>query len=106
MATEIIDQFDKAEKRLNALKKAAGRTQLSPDAFATEINAINKALFTLKQKAEGSSAREEVGERNPPSVRTHLRAAYRGLSTTYGQQGCIERVSLLQSNCWNLMKRN
>ena len=93
MATEMTDQFDQAEKRLNALKTASGRTQLSPDAFATEINAINQALFTLKLKAEGSSAREEVGERNPPSVRTHLRAAYRGLSTTYGPTG-VHRKSL------------
>lgn len=93
MASEMTDQFDQAEKRLNALMTAAGRTQLSPDTFATEINAINQALFTLKQKAEGSSAREEVGERNPPSVRTHLRAAYRGLSTTYGPTG-VHRKSL------------
>ena len=34
-----------------------------------------------------------MGERNPPSVRTHLRAAYRGLSTTYGPTG-VHRKSL------------
>ena len=26
----------------------------------------------------------EIGERNPPSVQTHLRVAYRGMGSTYG----------------------
>lgn len=80
----LQDKFDKAEKKHKGLIKAAAQTPLKPDAFAADLHAIQQAMTALKRQAEGSPAREEIGERNPPSIRTHLRAAARGLSTTYG----------------------
>ena len=80
----LMDQFDQAEKSLKGLKKAAEQTALSPAAFGPDIYEIETAMAKLLQRAEGSAAREEIGERNPPSIQTHMRAAYRGMSTTYG----------------------
>ena len=80
----LTDLFNRAEKLLNALKKAAAKTPLAPEAVAGELYAIEQALTALTIKAEGSPARDEIGERNPPSVQSHMRAAYRGIRTTYG----------------------
>ena len=80
----LTDLFNRAEKQLKALKKAAAKTPLAPEAVAGELYAIEQALTALTIKAEGSPARAEIGERNPPSVQSHMRAAYRGITTTYG----------------------
>ena len=80
----LTDLFNHAEKQLKALKKAAAKTPLAPEAVAGELYAIEQALTALTIKAEGSPARDEIGERNPPSVQSHMRAAYRGIRTTYG----------------------
>lgn len=80
----LMDQFNQAEKSLKGLKKAAKQTALSPAAFGPDIYEIETAMAKLLQRAEGSAAREEIGERNPPSIQTHMRTAYRGMSTTYG----------------------
>ena len=79
----LTDMFEQAEKQLKGLKKAAAKT-LQPKEIAGQLYTIQKELTALARKAEGSPAREEVGERNPPSIQTHMRAAYRGMTTTYG----------------------
>jgi len=80
----LTDLFNRAEKQLKALKKAVVKTPLAPEAVAGELYTIEQALTALTIKAEGSPARDEIGERNPPSVQSHMRAAYRGIRTTYG----------------------
>ena len=80
----LQDRFNQAEKKLKGLVKAAAQTPLNPEAFAVDLHEIQQAMTALQIKAEGSPAREEIGERNPPSIQTHMRAASRGLSTTYG----------------------
>ena len=80
----LMDQYDQAETTLNGLKKAVGKTPAAPTSFIKDLFEVEKDMTALMRKAEGSPAREEIGERNPPTVQNHMRAAYRGLSTTYG----------------------
>ena len=91
--TVLQDQFAQAQKKAAALKMAARRTESSPELFVEDLSKIEQALFVLERKATGSAAREEVGEKNPPNIQTHLRVAYRGLSTTYGPTA-LHRKSL------------
>jgi hypothetical protein len=72
---------------------AARRAESSPELFVEDLNKIDQALFALERKTTGSAAREEVGEKNPPNIQTHLSVAYRGLRTTYGPTG-LHRQSL------------
>ena len=81
---KLQDQFNQAEKKLKGLVKAAAQTPTKPESFVAELHTIQKNLTALKIKAEGSPAREEIGERNPPSIGTHMRTASRGLTTSYG----------------------
>lgn len=80
----LTDQFDQAETTFKGMKKALAKTPASPAMFAGEMHQLEQDMIALIRKAEGSSARDEIGERNPPSVQGHLRVAYRGISTTYG----------------------
>ena len=63
---------------------AVSKTPAAPSSFVKDLFKVEKDMTALMRKAEGSPAREEIGERNPPTIQNHMRAAYRGLSTTYG----------------------
>ena len=80
----LMDQFDQAETTLKGLKMAVSKTPAAPSSFVKDLFKVEKDMTALMRKAEGSPAREEIGERNPPTIQNHMRAAYRGLSTTYG----------------------
>lgn len=80
----LMDQFDQAETTLKGLKMAVSKTPAAPASFVKDLFKVEKDMTALMRKAEGSPARDEIGERNPPTIQNHMRAAYRGLSTTYG----------------------
>ena len=69
---------------MSGFKKALDRTPASPADLTAGVFDLEKAIREVKIKAEGSPARDEIGERNPPSVQSHFSTAYRGLRTTYG----------------------
>ncbi|MDG1571270.1 glycosyl hydrolase [Robiginitalea sp. M366] len=78
------DRFDQAEAALNGFKMALDRTPGPTAALAADVVALEDAIREVNLRMEGSPAREEIGERNPPSVQSHFSVAFRGLSTTYG----------------------
>ncbi len=80
----LSDQYDQAETALKGFQKALPLVTGSPEGLASDVQELEKALRTLEIKAEGSPARNEIGERNPPSAQSHLGVASRGLATTYG----------------------
>ena len=80
----LMDQFDQVETTLKGLKMAVSKTPAAPASFVKDLFKVEKDMTALMRKAEGSPARDEIGERNPPTIQNHMRSAYRGLSTTYG----------------------
>ncbi|MGB5404945.1 WD40/YVTN/BNR-like repeat-containing protein [Robiginitalea sp.] len=80
----LQDQYDEAETALKGFQKALPLVSGSPAGLASDVHDLEKALRALEIKAEGSPARNEIGERNPPSAQSHLSTASRGLTTTYG----------------------
>ena len=80
----LEDHFEQAETALSGFKKALDRTPASPANLAADVFELENALRAVKIRAEGSPARDEIGERNPPSVQSHFSTASRGMRTTYG----------------------
>lgn len=78
------DQLEQAETALNGFRKALDRTPGNTANLVADVFALEKEVRELKRNFEGSPARDEIGERNPPSISSHYSTAYRGLSTTYG----------------------
>ncbi|MBC2838456.1 sialidase family protein [Robiginitalea sp. SC105] len=80
----LRDHFEQAETALKGFEKALESTPRATASLVKEVFDLGEAIRTVKIKTEGSPARDEIGERNPPSIQSHFSTAYRGMSTTYG----------------------
>lgn len=87
-AQEIVGDL---EKQAKAMETALERSALAPGKLNETIYALQDDVRELSRTMEGSPARDEVGEKAPPTVRDHFFAGYRGLSTTYGPTPNMER---------------
>lgn len=83
-ANAMQDLLSQSEKNLKVYQKAVERLPSAPGALYLALKDVQKELNAINLKVAGYSSRDEVGERNPPSIGTHLGTAARGLSTTYG----------------------
>ena len=69
---------------MKGLNKAVDQTNQMPSNFKAELVTLENKFSSLSKQIEGSPSRNEIGERNPPSISNHFSVAFRGLSTTYG----------------------
>jgi len=83
-ADRAFDRLERAENRIAAYRHALERTATPFAEFAAELDSVSSAIRQIKRRLDGSPARDEIGERNPPSYGTHYWTARRGLNTTYG----------------------
>ncbi|MDG1385389.1 MAG: glycosyl hydrolase [Flavobacteriaceae bacterium] len=80
----LEDVLERSEEKLMALKTALNNSNIVPGPINKEIQALQKEAIAIKKSVEGSPSKDEIGERTPPSIQTHLRVAYRGMMSTYG----------------------
>ena len=80
----LEDVLERSEEKLMALKAALNNSNIVPGPINKEIQALQKEAIAIKKSVEGSPSKDEIGERTPPSIQTHLRVAYRGMMSTYG----------------------
>lgn len=80
----LEDVLERSEEKLMALKAALNNSNIVPGLINKEIQALQKEAIAIKKSLEGSPSKDEIGERTPPSIQTHLRVAYRGMMSTYG----------------------
>ncbi|MAJ37239.1 MAG: glycosyl hydrolase [Flavobacteriaceae bacterium] len=84
-AIEILShKAEKVETYMKGLNKAVDQTNQMPSNFKAELVTLENKFSSLSKQIEGSPSRNEIGERNPPSISNHFSVAFRGLSTTYG----------------------
>jgi len=74
------EQVDKVESMQAALSRAE---EEAPD-LMRRLYETRMTLLELREEMEGSEAKNEIGERNPPTPTDRLFVGYRALSTTYG----------------------
>jgi len=82
--TIVFDRYDRARDRYIALEEALERTPLPLSRLAGEFRKVEEEIAALDAILDGSESKGEVGENNPPSVRSRYYHATRGLRTTYG----------------------
>ncbi len=73
-------QLDKVHAMQTALARA---DEEAPD-LVSRLYDARQQLLELREEMEGSEAKNEIGERNPPSPTSRLYVGYRALGTTYG----------------------
>ncbi len=70
--------------KVNAMQRALMRAEEEAPELAKRLNEARLQLLELNEVMNGSEAKNQIGERNPPSPRDRLFTGYRALSTTYG----------------------
>lgn len=71
-------------QRVQAMQTALGRTDMEPGELDARLHQLKARLVDLNEEMNGNEAKDEIGERNNPTIRSRMFVAYRGLSTTYG----------------------
>ncbi len=92
-SSALSHMLSECKKKIKAMETALERTSIEPGELNESLYTVKQAFYDLEERFEGNKAKDEIGERNAPTMGTHLRVASRGLSTTYGPTG-LHRQSL------------
>ncbi|MFN8320959.1 MAG: glycosyl hydrolase [Saprospiraceae bacterium] len=72
-------------KYCDALKKAASQSKLSYADINARLNTIRSSLYTIEEELNGLPARNQMGEKNNPTIGSRIFDVIRGVSqATYG----------------------
>lgn len=70
--------------RVAAMQKALLRADTEDAALVAQLYNVKQSLMKLMEEMNGNAAKDEVGERNPPSIQSRMFTGFRGMTTTYG----------------------
>ncbi|MGD8869571.1 MAG: hypothetical protein PVI01_18275, partial [Gemmatimonadales bacterium] len=76
--------LDELIQKVEAMQTALERAERDDPQLAARLYETRLELLDLRETMEGSEAKDEVGERSPPSPGNRFFVGVRGLSTTYG----------------------
>ncbi|MEM6628987.1 MAG: glycosyl hydrolase [Bacteroidota bacterium] len=76
--------LDNSMDKVKAMEVALARADNATPALFEQLHQVKSDLIAFETEVGGSPAKDEVGERNNPSIRSRMYTAMRGLSTTYG----------------------
>lgn len=82
--TQTTNTLRKQLDKVNAMQRALARAEGEAPELVNRLNETRLQLLQLNEEMNGSEAKDQIGERNPPSPRSRLFTGYRALSTTYG----------------------
>lgn len=76
--------FEESKKRMSGMETALSRTDGDIAELAASLHALKKKMQEMEMMVSGSPSKSEVGQKNPPSMRSRMFVGYRGLNSTYG----------------------
>lgn len=77
--------LNKTMQRVNLMETSLKRAAFKPGELNQQLYYIKMKLVEIDTQLNGSSSKNEVGEKNPPSVKTRINAASMGTeNSTYG----------------------
>lgn len=82
--TQTTNTLQKQLDKVNAMQTALARAETEAPELVTRLNDARLQLLELNERMNGSEAKEEIGERTPPSPRSRMFVGFRALNTTYG----------------------
>ena len=96
MATSTT--LNEGKQKVDAMKRAYGQVKTPSNELLMKINAAHKALLSIDETMNGNTAKNEIGERNPPTPGDGSFVGFVALINTYGPTGN-------QLNAFNRAKR-
>ena len=76
--------LNQSMEKVDAMMVALERANTEPGTLNKELYDLKQQLYNLEEKLNGNQTKNEIGERNAPTIGSRLRIGRRGLSTTYG----------------------
>ncbi|WP_116125505.1 VPS10 domain-containing protein [Lewinella sp. IMCC34183] len=80
----VQEFMSEAGDQVAAMETALERSAVAPGALNGKLYEVKQELNRLQVELEGSPSRNEIGERNAPTIGDFFSTGYRGLTTTYG----------------------
>ena len=78
-------ELDNAFKKVKAMQMALQRTETPPGELDKKLHDTKQDLMALMEQLNGNRSKNEVGEKNDPTVRSRVSAAAEGVqNSTYG----------------------
>lgn len=78
-------ELDKALKKADAMKTALSRAEAPPGETDKKIHDLKQELLTLDEHLTGNRSKDEIGEKNNPTIRSRMIAVRENVSSsTYG----------------------
>jgi hypothetical protein len=81
-ATSYI--MDNSMKKVSAMQVALQRSRTESPGLTSQLHDLKQNLYQLQEKMNGNPAKDEIGERSDPTIRSRMFIGFRGMSTTYG----------------------
>ena len=80
-------RLDNLKGKSNALKAAFAASDTPSSGVASQLNDLDAQLKALDLQMNGNPAKEEIGERNNPTLRDRMFTALSGLRSSHGPTG-------------------
>ena len=77
-------RLDHLKEKASALRKAMNSADQESADLVKKMFDLDKSILQLDTRMNGNPAKDEIGERNNPTLRNRLWTAMRGLSSSYG----------------------
>jgi hypothetical protein len=82
--TSTSNTLDTHIDKVHALQTALARAEQRAPDLVERLDEARSRLLEIREEMEGSEAKAQIGERDPPTPTDRLFVGYRALSTTYG----------------------
>ncbi|NRB48934.1 MAG: glycosyl hydrolase [Saprospiraceae bacterium] len=76
--------LDNSMKKVNAMQLALERSRTESASLTQQLHDLKGQLYDMQELMNGNAAKNEIGERNAPTIRSRMFVGFRGMSTTYG----------------------
>lgn len=78
-------QIGKEKKRIKAMRIALQRANVAPGDLDNRLHVLEQSMSNLNKELYGNSAKQQIGEKNKPTIGDRMFAIYRGVDrSTYG----------------------
>jgi len=82
--TQTDNMLETQIDKINALQTALNRAEGEDHDLVNRLNDTRLELLEIREQMEGSEAKNEIGERNPPTPSSRLFSGFMALRGTYG----------------------
>ncbi|MCB2201264.1 glycosyl hydrolase [bacterium] len=95
-----------ALKKVNGMELALARTELQPGELDKELSELRQKLFEIEERLNGNHSKNEIGEKNNPTIKSRLNSASNGVqNATYGPTETAQKSLEIAEREYDLLKK-